>query len=49
MLQVLTEDITPCWCRAKEPSNIGKDFAKRFNTKEYEAIQAATYREQFYY
>jgi SPP1 gp7 family putative phage head morphogenesis protein len=39
MLQVLTEDITTMLVQGKNPQTLVKDFAKRFNTKEYEAYR----------
>lgn len=39
MLQVLTEDITTMLVQGKNPQTLAKDFAKRFNTKEYEAYR----------
>ena len=39
MLQALTEDITTMLVQGKNPQTLVKDFAKRFNTKEYEAYR----------
>jgi len=39
MLQVLTEDITTMLVQGKNPQTLARDFAKRFNTKEYEAYR----------
>jgi SPP1 gp7 family putative phage head morphogenesis protein len=39
MLQVLTEDITAMLVQGKNPQTLTKDFAKRFNTKKYEAYR----------
>ena len=39
MLQVLTEDITTMLVQGKNPQTLAEDFAKRFNTKEYEAYR----------
>jgi SPP1 gp7 family putative phage head morphogenesis protein len=39
MLQVLTEDITTMLVQGKNPQTLVKDFARRFNTKEYEAYR----------
>lgn len=39
MLQVLTEDITTMLVQGKNPQTLAKDFAKRFNTKKYEAYR----------
>jgi len=39
MLQVLTEDITTMLVQGKNPQTLARDFARRFNTKEYEAYR----------
>lgn len=39
MLQVLTEDITTMLVQGKNPQTLAKDFARRFDTKEYEAYR----------
>jgi len=39
MLQALTEDITTMLVQGKNPQTLARDFAKRFNTKEYEAYR----------
>lgn len=39
MLQVLTEDITTMLVQGRNPQTLARDFARRFNTKEYEAYR----------
>lgn len=39
LLQVLTEDITTMLIQGKNPQTLVRDFAKKFNTKEYEAYR----------
>ena len=39
MLQVLKEDITTMLIQGKNPQTLVEDFAKRFNTKKYEAYR----------
>jgi len=39
MLQVLTEYITTMLIQGRNPQTLARDFAKRFNTKEYEAYR----------
>lgn len=39
MLQVLTEDITTILVQGRNPQTLVRDFARRFNTKEYEAYR----------
>ena len=39
MLQVLNESITTMLIQGRSPNTLAKDFAKKFNTKEYEAYR----------
>lgn len=39
MLQVLNESITTMLIQGRNPNTLAKDFAKKFNTKEYEAYR----------
>ncbi len=39
MLQVLKEDITTMLVQGKNPQTLAEDFARRFNTKKYEAYR----------
>lgn len=39
MLQILTEDITTMLVQGRNPQTLARDFARRFNTKGYEAYR----------